>query len=124
VPASVALVLGGETVFEAAMGPGPDPGGRPRRPTFQGDGGWSGPVYLPNAAPQGRGGRRMFFAKVRGRTEAYAALSGDSLAIRPPRGDFVLRALTDSGFALSEWEIRPDATHAKSKTYRCDESPA
>ena len=117
--ASIQLVRGGEIIFAAAMhGDGSADG--VREPTGVGEGGWSGPVFLPGkaaAAPNGRG--KLFFARAAGVTETHPFRSGtDTLTIRLPRDCAALAALVESHFVPTEWSVRPDATHSKSKTYR------
>jgi hypothetical protein len=106
--ASVGLRLGGRPVFRAAMAAA--------RPAVPGaDGGWEGVVHLP---PSRRAGDRAFFARLRGTTTTcpFDAAS-DALEISPVPAAPVLAALRDSHFVPAEWQIRPDSTHAKSKTY-------
>jgi hypothetical protein len=81
--------------------------------------GWHGPVFLPQAGT-GRGGPgKMFFARLHGETRAFPFQSGqDSLSLSPGRNSKVLKALVDSRFAATEWLVREDATHAKSKTFQ------
>lgn len=108
-PVSIRLVRKDEVAFSAAMGGG-------RGPTRTGDDGWDGPVFLP--AKRGGRGERLFFARLRGFTRAYPFIAGaDTVAIRPAAGAEVLQTLLDSDFTPTEWIIRGDATHVKSKTY-------
>jgi hypothetical protein len=116
-PASISLAKSGEVVFRAQMeacasGPG-------RQPSRSQEEGWEGPVFLPgNRRGRGRQGR-LFFARLRGFTQAYPFLPGrDSVTINPLPDNEVLQALVDSHFVAREWAVRTDATHAKSKTYK------
>jgi hypothetical protein len=117
------LVKKGEVVFAADMRA--DPSGLGREPSGCGEDGWDGTVFLPQGRRRGGRQGKMFVARLRGYTRRYAFLPGtDSVAIRPPPDGEVLQALRDSHFVASEWIIREDATHAKSKTYyRADLQP-
>lgn len=109
-PATIDVAAAGVPLFEARM-----QAGAGRAPTRSGEAAWEGPIFLPER--QG-GGRKMFFARLRGHTQAYPFLPPhDTLAITPGPGGEALQALLDSGFAASEWVIRADARHAKSNTY-------
>lgn len=118
-PAFVHLAQKGEGVFRAAMrgvGPGPS-----REPVRRGEEGWDGPVFLPELKPGKRGQGKLFFARVRGQTDAYPFLPDDDLlTIEPGSESRVLGLLRDSNFVGREWAVREDATHAKSKTYKRD----
>jgi len=112
-PASIHLVKKGEVVFRAEMHT--DASGLGRQPTRCGEEGWEGPVFLPES----RRGKGLFFARIRGHTQAYPFLPGkDSVTIRPSPDSEILQALLDSHFVAKEWVVREDATHAKSKTYK------
>ncbi len=89
--------------------------GLAREPPRRGEEGWEGPVFLPES----RRGKGLFFARIRGHTQAYPFLPGkDSVTIRPSPDSEVLQALVDSHFVAKEWVVREDAMHAKSKTYK------
>ena len=114
-PASIRARESGRDVFRAEMAAG-------RNLARTVDGGWAGPVFLPSrdrAAPaQPAGDGRLFFARIQGQTETYPFLDGkDSVTIAPGPAGGALRSLIDSQFAGTEWSVRRDATHAKSKTY-------
>lgn len=115
-PASIQLALKGETVFQARMGA--DGWKLGREPSRHCEDGWEGPIFLPeNRRGKGRPGK-WFCARLRGDTRTYPFLpSQDSLTIRPSPEREVLHALLDSHFVATEWIVREDATHAKSKTY-------
>jgi hypothetical protein len=122
-PVSVQLTRGGEIAFRAEIrADRPGGGGGPSRAA---EGGWSGPVYLPgNAAAATGGGGKLFFARAAGLTETRPFCpERDLLTIRPARDDGALAALVESRFVATEWAVRPDATHAKSKTYRRGAAP-
>jgi hypothetical protein len=114
-PASIQLVKKGEIVFQAQMGA--DASGPGREPSQVGEDGWEGPIFLPEKRHgSGRQGK-WFFARLRGNTRRFLH-SKDSVAIRPPPDSEVLQVLRDSHFVATEWVVREDATHAKSKTYK------
>lgn len=111
-PASVTVRQGGTTAFAAATGAGVA-SSAPR------DGGWEGPVFLPRGRRQPPDGGRAFFARVRGPTRGFPFRPGhDSVMIRSVRDGDVFQELLDSRFTPTGWEVREDAVHAKSKTYR------
>jgi hypothetical protein len=114
-PAGMELLDGQDTAFSARMAVD---AATPRTPARTGDDGWEGPVFLPR--PAGRPGAfgHIFFGKLRGLTQTYPFVSGqDAVTIRPTPRMPALQALCDSRFAGREWSIRPDASHAKSRTY-------
>ena len=113
-PASIELLKDGQVLFHAAMQPAPD---APRQPTSLAPAGWSGPVYLP-------GRSRYFIARVHGSTETHPFRPTDALTLTPSPETAVVQSLIDSHFAPTTWELRPDADHAKSKTYRASPRPA
>jgi len=112
-PVAIHLVRKGEVAFRAEMYT--DPSGLGRKPSRCGEDGWEGPVFLPES----RRGKDLFFARIRGHTQAYPFLHGkDAVTIRPSPDSAILQALLDSHFVAKEWVVREDATHAKSKTYK------
>jgi hypothetical protein len=116
-PAAVRLVVEGKPILSAEMGAAT---GAPARPPAASAGsGWEGPVYLPGRGnDRGRGGK-MFFARLRGRTETFPFLpSRDTLTLTPSQEVGAIQPLADSHFAATEWVLRADATHSKSRTYR------
>jgi hypothetical protein len=114
VPASVSLATNGEIAFRAQM----DADARAREPARRGEEGWEGPVFLPEPAGSRRGEGKAFFARLRGHTATYPFVpSQDTVTIRPLREGDVFQELLDSHFAATEWTIREDASHSKSKTY-------
>jgi hypothetical protein len=123
-PALVHVVQNNEVVFRAEMAA--DGGGPGREPSQVGEDGWIGPVFLPEKhrflpekhRGQGRSGK-LFFSQVRGETRTYPLMPAqDVVAIKRSTGCEVLQALSDSHFAAKRWNIREDAAHAKSKTYK------
>lgn len=94
----------------------------PRETNSHREEGFEGPIFLPrsghqNQANLSRNGK-WFWAQLRGNTQRYPFVSSeDSLTICPSEGLPVLKSLRDSHFTATEWVIREDATHAKSKTY-------
>jgi hypothetical protein len=115
-PCFIRLVLGGELVFGAQMHreePLPC-----RAPASSGEDSWDGPIFLPRRPAANHRGAKVFFGKLRGHTLKYPFLRGqDSVIIAPSSGIDILQALVASHFAVEEWIVRQDATHAKSKTY-------
>jgi hypothetical protein len=112
-PASIQLVQNEQTIFEASMKLS---GGAARLPSRDGEEGWTGPVYLPRGHRDSTNSGKLFFARLHGQTQTFPfQASADTLAITPAT-DEVLSTLIDSGFTPSEWVIRTDASHSKSKT--------
>ena len=110
--AGVRFAAGQNARFHAQMGT--DSGEK----TSDVDGGWEGPIYLPS---QSQRRARKFFGCIRGETVKVAFRDGlDSWSSVPSEQAGVLQQLVDSGFAPVEWQIRPNAYHAKSKTYADD----
>lgn len=118
-PASIRRAVHGKVVFSAEMGL--DASGQARTPARYGVEGWEGLIHLPSSDA---GSGKAFFARIRGETWAYPFAPGvDCWSIPPPAGCRLLRALVESDFVPLEWTIRPDASHAKSKTYQRDRLP-
>lgn len=122
-PAFIQLARDGEALFRAEMDAETSAAGR--RPSRSEEGGWEGPVFLPDRE-RGRAGRgRLFLARIAGPTLTYPFLpSRDMVTIRPSLGSEILQALADSGFAGKEWAIREDASHSRSKTFAWSCDPA
>jgi hypothetical protein len=116
-PASVQMARNGELAFRAKMGTAG--AGSIREPSRRDEYRWEGPVFLP-ARPGGPSGPpRLFFARIQGLTRSYPFIPDvDSLTFLPSAKDEVLQDLVDSGFVATEWAIRENAGHAKSKTYK------
>ena len=120
-PASMALVRDGADVFRAAMGSDAD--AATRSPARLGEGGFNGPVFLPGQPARAGRPARLFFARIEGHTATYPFVhSVDSVTIHATPAGGVLAALVDSHFVADEWQVREDASHAKSKTVRTDDA--
>jgi hypothetical protein len=118
IPASIEVANARAVLFRAEMQRG-HASDQPRKPSRSAEDGWEGPVYLPTRQARSDHRRRMFFARIQGDTKSYAFLQHeDSCLICPAHQHPVLEALIASQFAPTEWIIRANATHAKSKTYR------
>ena len=109
-PTAVRLDAQGARVLNAEMS-------SVERPVIRaGDESWEGPVFLP---PRGTANdRTLFFGRLRGHTVVHPFSTGDHFAIEPSAGGGALRPLADAQFHPTEWVVRADATHRKSKTYR------
>jgi len=117
-PASLRIAGKSSIAFLAHMSGNTTP-----NPSQQSDEQWQGAVHLPNMK-RGSNTERFFFARLAGHTQRYPFLpSADSLTINPLASGDVLSALIESRFTPTEWIVRPDATHAKSKTYQRDAPP-
>jgi len=115
-PASAEVGVDGDCPFKVAMAD--NDASVAREPSHDGVDGWEGPVILPTTRPSQRGKGKMFFARVEGRTRTYPFhAANDAIAIRPSPHSEVFQALIDSHFVATEWILREDALHAKSKTY-------
>jgi hypothetical protein len=109
-PASIELLVDGRTFFHAGMA---EASGAAAPAA---DGGWDGAVLIPRNR---RSRQQLFFARLRGDIETNPFEGGATLHISP-KNDQALQALLDSHFSATRWELRCDATHAKSKTYARD----
>jgi hypothetical protein len=117
---SVQLDLNGRPVFHADMTATQPAANLFAAPDEQG--GWEGPVLLPQT---GRPPAKLFFARLRGVTHTRPFTPGqDTLVLSPPSGNTApaIAALRDSQFVPRQWEVRTDANHAKSKTYRMNDA--
>ncbi len=77
---------------------------------------WTGTIFLP--ATGARTGRKFFHAQLSGLVEvAPFDPSSARLDLRPSPHHPVVQLLADSQFTGSEWRVRMNATHARSKTY-------
>jgi len=118
IPASIEVADARAVLFRAEM-QRRDAGAPQRKPSRSADDGWEGCVYLPTRQARSDHRRQLFFARLKGYTKSYTFLQHeDSCLIRPARKHPALEALIASQFAPTEWIIRENATHAKSKTYR------
>jgi hypothetical protein len=112
-PASIALSLDDGLRFQAEMLNGVG-GAAVRTPARVGEGGWNGPVFLPTAGSA----EKFFVADVSGLTETYPFDRGlDWFSLQPGQRPQILSDLIESHFTPTEWQIRKDAVHRKSKTY-------
>lgn len=109
-PYSMALIERGRIVFNASMDAA-------TLRTQREEQVWEGAIFLPGKA--GRAGDRLFFARLGGATDRYPYTPGrDMLAIHPPDSSSVLHGLVRSQFTGKAWQIRGDANHRRSRTYR------
>jgi hypothetical protein len=92
--------------------------GGSRPPERTGEGGWCGPVYLPHRDGKPAKKQRHFIAQLSGHTETYPFLiDQDTLLLKPASAQSALEQMRTSNFAPTEWRVRRDAKHCKSKTY-------
>ena len=91
----------------------------PIRPAIdRGNESWEGTVFLPSRRNVPSADRKLFVARLSGHTNAYSyRADADTLTITPASTEDIWQSLLDSHFVPIEWSIRPDAKHAKSKTY-------
>lgn len=122
-PPSFEVLQGKRRLLCAAMGA--DTAASPRTPTRTAIEGFRGPVFLAIRTGNDRSRRRFFYALIDGLTQAYPFdPSRDQLSVDADCGVAAARALRESDFVPTEWQVRDDATHGKSKTYvRGDEWP-
>ena len=107
----------GVVAFNAQMGPTGD--GSERIPSRVGMDGWEGPIYLPGGMGNSPRVQHLFVGRLHGYTKFYDFDPVyDAVRFPPSPRCEVLQSLTDCNFVGSEWVIREDATHGKSKTYR------
>jgi hypothetical protein len=72
---------------------------------------WEGPVYIP--------GQRYFHVKISGYTETAPFLrNSDLFTLGLPSAFPVFQWLADSQCTPTAWNVRPDAVHARSKTFQ------
>ena len=120
-PAAIQLAHNRESIFQAEMSGGAAETSQ-REPSRSGEESWEGAVFLPACRRRNHRPGRLFFAHVRGYTSTYPFLdSADLCSIRAASGTAICEALIASRFAATQWTIREDATHAKSKTYTQDD---
>jgi hypothetical protein len=89
---------------------------------------WEGPIFLPNV-PKPGAGPQFFRARISGKTTVWpfdasldefempAAERDKGTNKRSDAPASVFAQLRDSGFAATEWHLRPNANHARSKTF-------
>lgn len=80
---------------------------------------WTVSIFLP---PAGRRLRRTFFqAKLTGPVQvAPFAATAAEFKLRPSVQQPVIQLLIDSHFAPTEWRVRPNAIHARSRTFTAE----
>jgi hypothetical protein len=99
------------------LGDGPGPAlvaemGERAEPPWRGEKCMEVVIFLPGTPG------KQFFARLAGDTEVYPFSPPDAVRVKPALGHEALRCLLDSSFAGSEWHLRRDATHSRSKTYK------
>ncbi|HEY8751318.1 MAG TPA: hypothetical protein VIM11_25265 [Tepidisphaeraceae bacterium] len=115
-PVSIQVMEGDDVVFQAKM-PAIE-SATARVTSLQETGGWNGPVFLPPVGREKKS-QRKFFARISGHTKSCPFFQpADLMTIRPSRTNDAPNLLIDSNFIPTQWAIREDATHAKSKTYK------
>ena len=77
---------------------------------------WIGSIFLPTTRQNSQ--RKFFHAKLSGPVQLapFAATSAE-FAVHPSPQQPAIQLLIDSHFAPIEWRVRPNATHARSKTF-------
>lgn len=90
---------------------------RERLPLAFGPDGWQGPIYLPKRSTCLESDR-LFFASISGETKTFPFLPGQDTFHCHAESDPELRSLVESAFEPTEWVVRPDATHVKTRTVR------
>jgi hypothetical protein len=90
----------------------------PKAPSAIRDEAWNGPVFLPKKMTKTSALGHKFFVKLSGEQQIYPFSSAsDQITIKPDREHEIFQSLIDSNFTATEWRIRSNAEHAKSKTY-------
>jgi hypothetical protein len=86
-------------------------------PTETIDDDWTGAIYLPQR--RGSSLRMFFHARLTGPIDLtpFAATSAD-WNLQPSPHQPAIQWLIDSRFTPIEWRVRPNATHARSKTVK------
>lgn len=115
-PAALDVRAARQSLLNAKLGGGSDqgPGTLHNRNEL-----WEGPIYLPSLPTTAPAKRQVFFARLGGFTRSYAFdPARDLLTVSSSATAPVLQMLLDSGFTATQWSIREDAQHARSKTYR------
>lgn len=104
IPAQLGVLVGNRALINAQMGPKGAPARRE-------DAVFDGPIYLP-------GGKDVFFARLSGAADIYLFDPGDTVTFGPQSDVSIITQLTESGFTGTEWLVRSDAVHARSKTFK------
>ena len=77
---------------------------------------WTGSIFLPPARPGSR--RKFFYAKLSGPVQVAPFVATNAeFKIQPSDKQRAIQLLIDSHFAPIEWRVRPNAVHARSKTF-------
>jgi hypothetical protein len=77
---------------------------------------WNGPVFLPPTDPGES--QRYFIAQIVGDSRVAPFRSEDIFTLSTGAGEEGPRTFMESGFQPREWQIRDNATHRKSKTFK------
>lgn len=116
-PASFRVAHGGSVLVHAAMSADSTAATRP--PVRTAVEGFKGPAFLPRPAKSGSGPGKFFYADIDGLTQAHPFdRTRDTFRLHPSADCPVLAWLAESHFEPTEWLIRDDATHGKSRTFR------
>jgi hypothetical protein len=86
-----------------------------RPPIGRHDERWEGPLFLPSSADAKK--RYLFYAQLTGPVDVYPWLASDTLQIDAQAGG-IWHNLHDSGFTPTEWWLRAQGVHGKSRTLR------
>lgn len=102
------LWQGRRPLFQARMAQAAEPSARI-------DAAWQGPVVLPTHGAPGR----HFIAALSGEQLIYPFAADTDMVLIAPDGTYPLfRWLSAAHFTPTEWRVRANATHARSRTYR------
>jgi hypothetical protein len=94
-----------------------------RVPMRRGPESWEGPLFLPTRTNAKAAQRKWFYARLSGDADVYAfAPSKDVVTISPAPQWPALAKLAAADFHGTEWLLRTNAFHAKSRTYECPTS--
>jgi len=116
-PATIDLTVRDQTVFRALMHqPVSQAIKNVRSASIVQQDGWEGTIYLPRLAHRPRDPFRLFRGKLSGVTHYYDFDASDRVLLNPSKAAPVSSWLIESDYRPKQWIIRPDATHAKSKT--------
>jgi hypothetical protein len=111
IPSRIELSDKHGTLFKATMS-------HPRAPASIDHRAWQGPVFLPKRMTKQRELGSKFFVSLSGEQIIYPfSPSVDQMMIMPSEAHSIFEWLIDSNFTATEWRIRRNAQHAKSKTY-------
>jgi hypothetical protein len=94
-----------------------------RQPIRSGPEAWEGPLFLPNRIKASAAKPKWFYARLSGDADVYAFAPGkDDVTIGPAPQWPALAKLAAADFQGTEWLLRTNAFHAKSRTYECPTS--